>query len=188
MSAKRQIIIGVDEAGRGPLAGPLVVAAVAGRAGGNKILKGIKDSKKLSHQRRTEWAKILRKNFECHYVSVSSKKIDEMGIQRAALYGVAAVLRKFKRKPKLVLLDGLLKAPDRYNQKTITKGDEKIPLISAASIIAKTARDRQMKRFHKEFPKYGFEKHKGYGTKLHREKIRAYGLSKIHRKTFYCKN
>lgn len=195
---KYKYVIGVDEVGRGPLAGPVVVAAVAyvNVAGQphtkNKVLIrgrrgrliGIKDSKKLSARQREKWNKILRKNFECHCVSLNNKIIDKIGIQKAVLLGVRKVLYKFKRKPDLILLDGLLKAPKRYNQKTIIRGDEKIPLISAASIIAKVARDRRMLRLHKKYPKYCFDRHKGYGTKLHYKKIKKHGISKIHRKSF----
>ncbi|MEK7575639.1 MAG: ribonuclease HII [Patescibacteria group bacterium] len=180
-------VIGIDEAGRGPLAGPVAIGAVASKIKNKKskikILEGIKDSKKLSAKKREEWNKILRENFECHCVFVSHKIIDKMGIQKAVLLGVERVLKKF-RKPNLVLLDGLLKAPEKYKQKTIIKGDEKISLISAASIIAKTIRDRKMIQLHKKFPKYNFDKHKGYGTKLHYRRIRKHGILKIHRKSF----
>ena len=193
MAAKRQIIVGIDEAGRGPLAGPVTIGAVASivnlksKKSKIKILDGIKDSKKLSAKKREEWNKVLRKNFECHYVSVNNKVIDKIGIQKATLLGVRKVLYGFKRKPDIVLLDGLLKAPARYNQKTIIRGDEKIPVISAASIIAKTARDRKVMKLPKKFTKYGLKKHKGYGTKLHYRMLKKYGISKIHRKS-YLKN
>jgi ribonuclease HII len=118
---------------------------------------------------------------------VGSEIIDRIGIQKATQSAVANVLRKFKKKPDLVLLDGSLFAPEHYNQKTIIKGDEKIPLIAAASIIAKTTRDAKMLRFHKKFPRYCFDAHKGYGTKLHYKMIRRHGLSLIHRRSF-CKN
>ncbi len=206
MAKKKQIVIGIDEVGRGPLAGPVTVGAVAAilnskfearnlkqtcLPAGNiqkfKILKNIKDSKKLSPVKREEWEKILRKNFECHYVSVNNKVIDRIGIQKATLLGVRKVLYGFKRKPDIVLLDGLLKAPARYNQKTIIKGDEKIPVISAASIIAKTARDRKMARLHGGFSKYAFGRHKGYGTELHYKMLKKHGISKIHRRSFLKK-
>jgi len=97
------------------------------------------------------------------------------------------LLEKFDRKIGLVLLDGALRAPKNYKQKTIIKGDEKIPLISAASIIAKTARDKKMLVFHKKFPQYRFDKHKGYGTKLHYKKLKKHGLCEIHRKSYLKK-
>jgi len=99
---------------------------------------------------------------------------------------VVEVLRKFKKKPDLVLLDGSLFAPKNYNQKTIIKGDEKIPLISAASIIAKTTRDAEMLKLHKKFPQYYFNKHKGYGTKLHYKMLKKHGFCPLHRRSF-CK-
>ena len=201
---KHRIIIGVDEAGRGPLAGPLAVAAAATEISNfqflifkktqnlnfkfknSKLLKNIKDSKKLSAGKREYWEKIIKKNFESHYVFVSHKTIDRIGINKATLLGVQRVLKKFSQKPVLVLLDGLLRAPDDYKQKTIIKGDEKVPLISAASIIAKVARDKKMVKLHKKFSQYCFDVHKGYGTMMHYKKIKQNGLSAIHRKSF-CK-
>ena len=193
VSKKQFITIGIDEVGRGPLAGPVTIGAVAvidlpgqrGRLAG--VLKGIKDSKKLNAKKREEWNKVLRKNFECHYVSVNNKAIDKIGIQKAILLSVKKVLKKFPEMPDIVLLDGLLKAPKHYNQKTIIKGDEKIPVISAASVIAKVARDRKMANLSGKLAKYGFEKHKGYGTKEHYKMIKKYGISKIHRKSYLKK-
>ncbi len=184
MQRKYKYIAGIDEAGRGPLAGPVAVAVVATGIPKTKILKNIKDSKKLSPEKREMWHKIIKKNFECHYAFVNNKTIDKNGIQKATLFGIKKVLRKFKKKPELVLMDGGLKAPKKYKQKTIIKGDEKIPLISAASVIAKVTRDRHMMRLHKKFPKYRFDKHKGYGTKLHYKKIKKHGPCKIHRKSY----
>lgn len=188
---KYKFIIGVDEAGRGPLAGPVCVAAVAAKVKNKneklKILKGIKDSKKLSAKRREKWEKIIRENFESHFTLIGNKIIDKIGIGKAVLLGVKRVLKKFFRRPSLVLMDGSLKAPKSYAQKTIIKGDEKVPIISAASIIAKVARDKKMVKLHKKFPKYCFDVHKGYGTKMHYEKIKKNGLSPIHRKSF-CGN
>lgn len=170
------------------MAGPVAVAAIMvnlkSQKSNLKILKGIKDSKKLSAKQREEWYKILKKNFECHYVFISHKTIDKINIHQATLLGVERVLKKFSQKPDSVLLDGSLRAPKEYKQKTIIKGDEKIPLISAASIIAKVSRDRKMLQLHKKHPKYCFDKHKGYGTKLHYKKIKKHGLLEIHRKSF----
>ncbi len=194
MQRKYKYIAGIDEAGRGPLAGPISIGAIAtgplnqkSKSKMQKLFKGIRDSKKLSPNQREMWHKIIKKNFECHYAFVNNKTIDKIGIQKATLLGIKKVLRKFKKKPELVLMDGGLKAPKKYKQKTIIKGDEKIPLISAASIIAKVTRDRHMMRLHKKFPKYRFDKHKGYGTKLHYKKLKKNGPCKIHRKSF-CKN
>ncbi|MCR4284314.1 MAG: ribonuclease HII [Parcubacteria group bacterium] len=190
MHRKPRYIVGVDEAGRGPLAGPVFVGAVLVDTKDKrklKILKGARDSKKISSKKREEWDKIIRDNFECHTASVSNHIIDKIGIQKAVLLGVKRVLGKMKTKPDLVLLDGLLKAPWQYKQKTIIKGDEKISVISAASIVAKVGRDKKMMFIHSRFPEYGFDRHKGYGTRLHYEKIRENGLSSCHRRTF-CVN
>ena len=183
-------VVGIDEAGRGPLAGPVCVGAAGVKLKNKdekiKILEGIKDSKKLSAKKREEWFKILNEQpeFETHHVFVSNEMIDKFGIRKAVLFGVEKVLEKFSREPDMVLLDGLLFAPEKYKQETIEKGDEKVPLISAASIIAKVSRDSVMLAMHKKYPQYNFAKHKGYGTKEHFERIVAHGLSLIHRKTF----
>lgn len=209
---KIKYIIGIDEVGRGPLAGPVTVAAVAvkiKRLSKNSVLsfkahktffnhilsprknrvleQSLKDSKKLSPKQREEWNIFLRKCCDFHIASVSAKVIDKIGISKAVALAIKRVLKKFSRKPSIVLLDGLLKAPSQYNQRTIVKGDEKKPLIAAASIIAKVARDKKMVQLHKKFPKYRFDKHKGYGTKLHYEMLKKYGLCAEHRKSF-CKN
>jgi len=185
--AKEKNVIGIDEAGRGPLAGPLVVGAVLIKLSGRRVLKGIKDSKKLSSDQREKWFKILKDEFECHTASVSAEVIDRIGISKATSLAVKRVLKRFSKKPDLVLLDGLLFAPEIYKQKTITKGDEKEPVIGAASVVAKVTRDKKMVSLHKKFPKYGFDRHKAYGTRLHRNMIKKNGISKIHRKSF-CKN
>lgn len=183
---KKKFIVGIDEAGRGPLAGPVSIGAVAAKICNFQfpIFKGIKNSKKLSAKKRGEWAKIIKANFEYYNILISHKVIDKIGISKAIYIGVEKVLAKFDTKIDLVLLDGLLKAPENYKQKTIIKGDEKIPLISAASIIAKTARDKKMVAFHKKFPQYCFDRHKGYGTKLHYKKLKKHGVCPIHRRTF----
>jgi len=180
---KKYTVIGIDEAGRGPLAGPVSVGAVA-MTSRPRFLKGIKDSKKLSAKQREEWAEILYEKFECHCVMIGPKIIDKIGISKALRRAIVKVLCKFNFKPGLVLLDGSLFAPKNYNQRTIIKGDEKIPLISAASIIAKTTRDAEMLKLHKKFPQYCFDKHKGYGTKLHYKMLRRHGLCPIHRRSF----
>lgn len=187
---KYRYIVGVDEVGRGPLAGPVFVGAVLVDMKDKnklKLLKGIKDSKKISKKKREEWNQVLLNNFECHISSVGSSIIDKIGIQKAVLLGVRRVLGKIKISPDIILLDGLLKAPGSYSQETIIKGDEKIHVISAASIVAKVSRDRKMVLMHNDFPGYGLDRHKGYGTRLHYENIRKNGLSSCHRRTF-CVN
>ena len=173
-----------------------------------KIKSKLKDSKKLTSKQREEWNGILRKNFECRYVSINNKVIDKIGIQKAIKLAVRKVLcnllRNKLRNKIFIYFDGGLYLPKFLNSKfyrvrhrftksrragilnsrTIIKGDEKISVISAASIIAKVARDRKMMRFHKKYPKYSFDKHKGYGTKLHYKMIKKHKISKIHRRSF----
>lgn len=183
-------IVGIDEAGRGPLAGPVTVAAVAAPVG-RATFRGIKDSKKLSAHKREEWFRFFKNNSRLKYSvsSVSHLIIDKWGISYALRLAVKRCINKLESRNRKfkILLDGSLYAPPEYNQKTIIRGDEKIPLISAASIIAKVARDRKMVRLAKKYPKYAFEIHKGYGTFLHRKLIKKRGLSKIHRKSFCTK-
>lgn len=183
MRNKSKVVAAVDEAGRGPLAGPIAVAAVVA-TGNLKSLKNIRDSKKLSEKQREEWFKILKNHFECRVAMVGPQVIDRIGINPATRLAISRLLRRFNKKPDLVILDGALSAPCSYNQQTIVKGDEKIPLISAASIIAKVSRDRKMRRFHKTHPEYCFDKHKGYGTKAHYRAIKKNGLLEIHRRSF----
>ena len=203
MDKKIKYIVGVDEAGRGPLAGPITVAAVAATVNLKFQSAGkIKDSKKLSSRQREKWLQYLKNHPKISYVvsNVSAGVINKIGIQKATKLAVARVLRRLFRlfwlshsqvtwlcdsREIKVLLDGSLYAPKHYSQKTIIKGDETVPVISAASIIAKTTRDKKMLIFHKKFPQYGFDKHKGYGTEAHRRTLKKYGLSEIHRK-LYC--
>ena len=213
---KKRIIVAMDEAGRGPLAGPVSVAgmafcitgpaifnfsrqmrnpAVAGqfpiskqflklKIKYSKILKGIRDSKKLSVKQRNEWFKKLKNEFDYKVAMVGPQIIDRVGISRAVSIAVSRILRRFDFKPDLVILDGALRAPKSYKQMTIIKGDEKIPFISAASIMAKVTRDSKMEKFDNVYPQYIFKQHKGYGTKLHYEMIQAHGISEIHRRSF----
>ena len=187
-------IIGIDEAGRGPLAGPVVVGAVKISRYATKILRGIRDSKKLSAKKREEWFAFLTKHPQITWAvaAVSPRVIDRVNISCATNLGVRCVCSKLsleRRKLSLeqnghMLLDGGLKLPHHIPHKVIIKGDEKIPVIAAASIIAKVTRDRQMVRLHKKYPQYRFDIHKGYGTKLHRELVQKFGRSAVHRKSF----
>jgi len=186
-------IIGIDEAGRGPIAGPVSVGAVVFLSSSiSKVFTGVKDSKQLTFEERDSWFKKLkdqkRKGKLNYAVSFSSqKKIDEKGLTFAIKSALKRSIIRLKINPTkaIVLLDGGLKAPKEFiYQKTIIKGDEKIKEISLASIAAKVMRDRKMIAWSKEFPQYGFEIHKGYGTKLHRRKIKKHGASLLHRKSF----
>ena len=185
-------IIGVDEAGRGPLAGPVAVGAVMVPADFSKrFFRGIKDSKRLKKELRESWfSKLssLDKSIICFSVSfVGASLIDRRGIAPAVRLAVGRCLKKLKADPKecLVLLDGSLKAPKKFIfQKTIIGGDDIEPVISMASIAAKVKRDRKMVRIAKSYPKYGFEKHKGYGTKSHCRAIKKQGPCEMHRRSF----
>lgn len=231
-SKKPKYIIGIDEVGRGPLAGPVVVAALAlpqnsclsGRQAKLRIknaelrtteksknseflilhskLAKLRDSKKLSPQQREKWFDWVKENKILYAVaSVSPRIIDKINISNAAnLAAQNALERLIKnavpagRQAKLriknckVFLDGGLYLKRSKIQdlrfKTVIRGDEKIPAISLASIVAKVTRDKKMKEFHKKYPRYGFDKHKGYGTKYHIRAIKRNGVSKIHRKSF----
>lgn len=189
-----KFLIGIDEAGRGPLAGPLIVAGVLvkSRHKNHLILNGIKDSKQLTHHQRETWYDILTRHPDISWTTtrITPVTIDRINIHQAAQRGARQVVRKLLLKQACankdchILLDGSLKLPKKFSHETIIKGDEKIPLISAASIIAKVTRDRIMLRLHKKYPEYRFDLNKGYGTKLHREMIKKYGQCKIHRKSF----
>ena len=185
-------IIGIDEAGKGPLAGPVAVGVVKINSKfDQKFFKGIKDSKKLSEKSRDEWFKKLeieKKNGGIDFAVslISEKIIDKDGISFAIKLGIKKCLDKLKASTKdQIYLDGGLKASLEFkNQETIIKGDEKIALISLASIAAKVTRDKYMKSLGRKFSNYGFEKHKGYGTKDHIEKIQKYGLTEAHRRSY----
>ena len=190
----KKIFVGIDEVGRGPLAGPVAVCAFVWFSGQRfpEELEGIKDSKKLSEKKREEWfARIqkFKKEGKCDFKVEfkSAKYIDINGISKAIRECLRLCLKKceFDAKSAHVLLDGGLKAPQEFlSQETIIKGDTKECLISAASIMAKVTRDRKMVELSKKYPHYGFDIHKGYGTLFHRTSIRKNGISKEHRRTF----
>jgi len=189
-----KVVAGLDEAGRGPLAGPVVAAAVIldSRLRGNDKLGNINDSKKLSEKQREEIYEILINNKDIKWGVgiVSEKVIDKINILEAtklAMRKAISSLRGAKRRgnPDFLLIDGNFKIDCATPQKSIIKGDQKVFSIAAASIIAKVTRDRIMQRMHKKYPQYGFDKHKGYGTKAHFENLKKFGPCKIHRKSFY---
>ena len=196
LSKHFKYVVGIDEVGRGPLAGPVTVCAFAMPIDFNaKSFGKIKDSKKLKPKEREGIfcrLKELKKNKKVNYVVSfeSSKLIDKIGIVPAIKKALGKSLEKLKLNPKecRVLLDGGLKAPEKYkNQKTIIKGDEKERVIAFASIVAKVTRDALMCRMAKKYPKYCFEIHKGYGTKMHYKNIKKYGICEEHRKCFLRK-
>ncbi len=184
--------VGIDEAGRGPLAGPVSVGAVRIASNFNKrFFKGIKDSKKLTEAKREVWFELVKEEKKKGHINfavslISEKIIDKNGIVYAINLGIKKCLEKLKTKSEdKIFLDGGIKAPEKYkNQKTIIKGDEKIAVISLASICAKVTRDRYMVKISKKYPKYNFHIHKGYGTLAHRKAIKKYGLTKAHKKSF----
>ncbi len=194
-----QFIIGIDEVGRGPIAGPLCVGACMiqqkDRRVFSNVVRGIRDSKQLSPQKREQWNRVLfgaQEQGICSVrtVMVSEKVIDTKGLTFALRFAIKRVLHLLKVDPRAceVLLDGGIKAPLVFPfQKTIIKGDEKIPLIGAASIVAKVRRDRYMVQVSKRYPQYGFERHKGYGTREHYMALRKQGISKVHRRSFLKK-
>lgn len=202
----RCITIGIDEVGRGPLAGPVTLGACAilDTQLVRKIFPKIKDSKQLSVKGRGEWYKkilVAQKNNLVVFAtaSFSARFIDQYGLSRAIKSALSHALEKVVKKSSElilekdsykfeILLDGSLKAPDKYtNQKTIIKGDSKILAIALASIVAKVRRDNFMNKLHAKYPMYNFDIHKGYGTRSHIEAIRKYGFSPEHRRTFAVK-
>lgn len=189
-----KFVVGIDEAGRGPLAGPVSVGAVAVPSDFDlSLLKGVRDSKQLSGDEREEWFQklpLLQEHGLMWNVQFSSAHmIDTNGIVRAIRDALYRALEALELDPRTVhiLLDGSLYAPKEYVfQRTIIKGDQTEPLISLASIAAKVERDRHMIKLAKKYPLYKFDVHKGYGTKLHREALMQFGPCHIHRRTF-CK-
>ena len=183
----------MDEAGRGPLAGPVSVGGVAVQKGFDvaKEFPGVKDSKKLSEKKREKIFEMLetrvaRGDARFTVEFESAETIDEEGIAVALRRALWRGVNKLAPDSALVhvLLDGALKAPPEYSQETIINGDELIPIISLASIAAKVTRDRLMVELSKKYPEYSFEKHKGYGTAAHYEALKKHGPCDIHRRSF----
>lgn len=183
-SAGRRLIAGVDEAGRGPLAGPVVAAACILPRG--LQVEGIDDSKKLAPEKREELYHVLTTHPDIHYGIgiLESTVIDEINILRAALQAMALAVGELKVKPDYLLIDGNHLPPTHIAAKAVIKGDGRSLSIGAASVIAKCHRDLLMKKYHEKYPDYGFDRHKGYGTKRHVEALRAYGPCPIHRVSF----
>jgi ribonuclease HII len=185
-----------DEAGRGSLAGPVVAAVVIAKPGIKKI-KGVKDSKKLTPQKREEIYKLIIKSHSLEWAVgvVSEKVIDKINIKNAAELAMVRALKKIstkggEKKPDFLIIDGnhiSAKGLKSFNYKLIVNGDDKVFSCSCASIIAKVTRDDLLKKADKLYPHYGFFRNKGYGTKFHKKNIKKYGICKIHRKSFKCK-
>lgn len=179
-----KIECGVDEAGRGCLAGPVTAAAVILPA--NYKNSRINDSKKLSEKERTILQREIIKDCISYSVShVSSKTIDEINILNASIKAMHLSINKLKVKPNYILVDGnKFKAFKKIPHKCVVKGDSKFLNIAAASILAKTFRDKLMENYHMKYPEYGWKDNKGYPTIRHRESLKKYGTVDIHRKTF----
>jgi len=176
------ITAGVDEVGRGCLAGPVVSSAVILNEKIN--LKILKDSKKINFQNRLKIAEYIKHNSHYAIGVASVKEIFDLNILQASLLSMKRAIKKLSKKPQLILIDGPFAPKGLKNYKTIIKGDEKIKCISAASIIAKTYRDLLMIKLSKEFKQYAWERNFGYGTKDHMEGLKKFGITSHHRKSF----
>lgn len=180
------VICGVDEAGRGPLAGDVYAAAVV--LDDNTLIEGLNDSKKISEKNREILYDIIIEKADAYCIATASvDEIDSMNILQATMLAMSRAVSGLVRKPDYALVDGNrlpeISCPARF----VIKGDATSASIAAASILAKVARDRYMKGIAEKYPEYQFEKHKGYGTKLHYEMLEKYGASEVHRKSFLRK-
>ncbi len=181
--SNEMIIAGVDEAGRGPLAGPVVAAAVI--LNPEKLLKGVADSKKLTEKKREAlYDQIIESCLAYGIARAEVDEIDRLNILNASLLAMQRAIAQLTIRPEKVLVDGSVCPELSIEVEAIVKGDDKIPAISAASILAKVTRDREMLLLEKEFPGYGFAEHKGYGTEMHLAAIHRLGITPIHRKSF----
>ena len=178
-----KLIAGVDEVGRGSLIGPVYAAAVILNISIDKKL--LKDSKSLTRNKREELDKYIKENSIWAIAQASIKEIEKLNILHASLLAMKRAIIKLNKKPSLILIDGN-KLPDlkNYNLEYVIKGDQKIPSISAASIIAKVSRDKFITKLSKQFNNYGWDTNSGYGTKEHLRAIKRFGITRYHRKTF----
>ena len=176
-------VAGVDAAGRGPLAGDVYAACVI--LDENNLPEGLDDSKKLTQKKRETLFDEIKEKAVCFSIGTASvSEIDEINILQATFLAMKRAVQGMKIKPSLLLIDGNREPKTGITEITVIKGDAKSKSIAAASILAKVARDRYMLELSEKYPEYAFEKHKGYGTKLHYEKIKQFGISEIHRKSF----
>lgn len=181
-----KLVCGVDEAGRGPLCGPVVAAAVI--LNKDEMIEGVNDSKKLSEKKRENLYDIITKKALAVGVGISDVDIiEDINILNATKLAMKQAINNLKINPDFVLIDGNQMIDIDIDAQTVVSGDAKSESIAAASIIAKVTRDRLLKDYDKKYPEYGFAKHKGYGTKAHIEAIKKYGLTPIHRKSFCSK-
>ena len=179
-------ICGVDEAGRGPLAGPVCAAAVILPEG--KIIEGVNDSKKLTEKKREELFDVIKEEAVAYSVGWASvEEVEEINILNAAMLAMKRAVEGLSVKADFAYIDGNKIPNVEIPCEAVVKGDAKSMSIAAASILAKVSRDRLMQELAKDYPEYGFEKHKGYGTKAHNEAILKYGVTPIHRMSFLKK-
>lgn len=182
-SASGSLICGVDEAGRGPLAGPVYAAAVI--LDDQHPLEGLADSKKLSERSRNRLAPLIRERALAWAIaSASVEEIDVLNILQATLLAMRRAVESIQLRPDEVLVDGTHCPRIDYPTRSIVKGDSTVAAISAASILAKTARDAEMRRLHALYPQYGLDRHKGYPTAAHLVALRKYGITPIYRRSF----
>ncbi len=181
-----KVLAGVDEVGRGPLAGPVVAAAVVFTP--YEYVEGVRDSKKLSEKKRDALsAEIIEKAHAYAFGIVDHTEIDRINIRQATFKAMRIAIGSLGVNPEYLLIDGE-GLPDKiYPQEALVKGDDRSFSIGAASILAKVKRDQMMKEYHEEFPLYGFDRHKGYGTAEHRKMIQTHGPCTIHRRSFLTK-
>ncbi len=181
-----QYICGVDEAGRGPLCGPVAAAAVIMPK--DSRIEGVNDSKKLSEKKREAlYEQIIKEAIAYHVCLIDNDEIDNINILNATLKAMENAINGLSVKAEFALIDGNRNKGITTPNQMVVKGDSKSYSIACASILAKVTRDRLMEEYDKEYPEYGFLKHKGYGTKAHYEAIEKYGITPIHRKTFLKK-
>lgn len=181
-----KMVCGVDEAGRGPLAGPVFAAAVI--LPNDIVIEGLNDSKKLTEKKREKlYEEIKKYAIDYNVASASEKEIDNINILNATFLAMKRAIEGLKIQPDFALIDGNRKPELKIDSQTIIKGDSLSASIAAASILAKVERDRLMKKLSEKYSRYQFSKHKGYGTKLHIDLIKQYGPCEIHRKSFLKK-
>jgi len=178
-----ELVCGVDEAGRGPLAGPVFAAAVI--LDPARPIVGLRDSKKLNEAKRDELAIQIKSHALAWSIAqCSEEEIDTLNILQATMLAMRRAIEGLKVVPTLALIDGNRCPILRIRSEAIVKGDDKVPAISAASILAKTARDAALMILHQQYPHYAFDQHKGYPTALHMERLQLHGISPVHRKSY----
>ena len=178
-----EIICGVDEAGRGPLAGPVYAAAVILDPG--KPIEGLRDSKKLTEVKREALAELIKEHALAWSIAFCTEaEIDQINILQASMLAMRRAVEGLKVTPTLALIDGNRCPVMPIRAEAIVKGDDKVLAISAASILAKTARDAVCRQMHEQYPHYAFDQHKGYPTALHLARLREHGVSPVHRKSY----